>query len=359
MDLAEDVGTQWDDPDMDFSGGNTSKLHHFVPKVLLRGFATEAERITAVRLPGDRRFTTSIGNVAAQTHFHRVDVEGQTPDAFERILSGVEGDAARIIRQVIAKGFPLSEVDRTALGYFVALQAVRGPDVRRSMAATTAQIARLEVGYGGRANVKDWVQRKFGRAVSDEQAERVWDEVMQQGGAAVTVSALTHIKQMILTAEQLLPYITGRPWGLHQFDRRSLVLSDTPVGLLPHADDGDDFGSGAGFKTAWGITVPLTRKVGLLMSDPLGVEGLEVEKVREGRYDRVQTGTTAMEKLFNENTILGAREWIYHHPDDARFLPDELPAPNPLSWEMIGDPIEFDGAPVFGGTTAYRSGEAT
>jgi hypothetical protein len=69
----------------------------------------------------------------------------------------------------------------------------------------------------------------------------------------------------------------------------------------------DEAWKGVGFMTAWGITFPLTRKLGLLMNDPmvtiegLGIEDSRVQEIRaavlRGEADGAQKGTTAMEKL--------------------------------------------------------------
>lgn len=37
--------------------GDVAKLHHTVPQFYLRGFADASERITIVKLPGDKRYT--------------------------------------------------------------------------------------------------------------------------------------------------------------------------------------------------------------------------------------------------------------------------------------------------------------
>jgi hypothetical protein len=39
-----------------------AKLHHTVPQFYLSGFATDSKRITTVRLPGDKRYTSRIKN---------------------------------------------------------------------------------------------------------------------------------------------------------------------------------------------------------------------------------------------------------------------------------------------------------
>src|SRR4051794_17686354 len=130
--------------------GNSAKLHHYVPQGYLRGFATEQERITAVPLNRTRSpFTTSVKNVAAQTHFHTVP-EAEEPDGFERILSSVEAYAIGIIRRMECGEFPLPEEDRMSLSYYLALQAVRGPDTRKTIERLQAKMVRVEVGAGGR-----------------------------------------------------------------------------------------------------------------------------------------------------------------------------------------------------------------
>ncbi|MBH0024421.1 DUF4238 domain-containing protein [Salinibacterium sp. SWN248] len=120
-----EVWPLWEHPSMP-QKRNTAKLHHYVPQGYLRGFAAEHERVTAVPLDRARGpFTTSVKNVAARTHFDTV--EGLTePDEFEKVLSGVEGDAMMIIRRLEEGEFPLASEDRSALSFYLALQTVRG-----------------------------------------------------------------------------------------------------------------------------------------------------------------------------------------------------------------------------------------
>lgn len=340
-------------------GSNTAKLHHYVPQSYLRGFATEKERITAIPLDRSRsHFTASVKNVAAQTHFHTVP-EAEEPDGFEKILSAVEGEAADIIRRVEAGEFPLPEDDRSSLSFYLALQAVRGPDTRRTMEQLQADIVRIEVGAGGRKNVKRWIKENLGFEATDEQAQRIWDEATQPGGPPITFATIEHIKHMVETAEHLAKYLFTRPWLLVRFDRRSLITCDAPVSLIRNARD-ENHWEGVGFGTAWGIATPLTRKLGLLMSDPmviierLGGDEPMIQKVRSavvsGSADRVEVGTTAMERLFNDHTAESAREYIYCHPDDERFVPEELHGPRLVNMEMQGfTDTEFTGEPWFPG----------
>lgn len=102
--------------------------------------------------------------------------------------------------------------------------------------------------------------------------------------------------------------------------------------------------------TAWGVTFPLTRKLGLIMSDPMPVieSGAKVEITRAGRLDHVQAGTVKLQRFFNDLTLSSAGYWIYHHPDDADVVPADLPDPRPVTMSMSGAEYEFTGEPTFG-----------
>lgn len=323
-----------------------AKRHHTLPQFYLRGFA-KGELLTTVRLPGTHRFLQVVRKAASEINFYALAGHEDGPDAFEKILSSIEGDAAGVLDSIIAGTWPLPPADRMALAYFIAVQAVRGPEQRRNMEYILAQSTRLEVGYGGRAGVKGWVERNHGVSISDKQAEVLWEQATQPEGPPIRVAAIAHIEQIATMSEQLVKYISGRPWSLVRFEKRSLVTCDAPVGLVRHADDKEPW-LGVGYMTAWGITFPLTRKLGLLMSDPMiFADEVPVEKVRDGNLDISQLGTMALERLFNEHTVMGASEWLYHHPDDERFIPTDLPAPSPVTMHMSGGQQKFSGEPLF------------
>jgi Protein of unknown function (DUF4238) len=304
-----------------------AKLHHTVPQFYLRGFANDDERITTVRLPGDKVYTSRVKNTAAINRFYSIDGHPDGADVFEKGLSELEGLAAQVLREIVDGAWPLSEQQRLRLGFFMAVQHLRGPDHRRTLEYIAAQMARLEVQVNGRDNVKQWVQTKFGLVVDDDDAEVLWHQVTQPGGPPVTVAPLAHIKEIINGAQRLLPYLVSRPWKLVRFSRRSLITCDSPVGLVP-AENAEPW-QGVGFETAWGINFPLTRKLGLMMTsvEPVIEFDYPAEKVRAGRLDVVEPGTTAIAKFFNSFTVGSASEYLFHHPDDASVLSSPLPEP--------------------------------
>lgn len=340
-------------------GNAPAKRHHHVPQFYLRGFA-DGERITTVRLPGETRYTNSVRKTAAENGFYAVPGHEEGPDVFEKILGGIEGAAAEVFKKVEAGVWPLAPDDRGTLASFIALQVARGPEQRRNIQHIQAQVARLEVGAVGKAGVKAWAKRKLGVDLDDAAAELVWEQATRPEGPPLRVSALAHIRHIAEMVEGLTKYIAGRPWTLVRFDKRSLITSDTPVALVPHPDEEgeeEEFAAprGVGFMTAWGITYPVTRKLGLVMSDPMiFADKIRVEQVARGEMDTAQRGTTQMERFINFSTISSASVSLFHHPDDGRFLPDKLPDADPVTLRMNGGPGEFSGEPWF----ANRSGDA-
>ena len=325
---------------------SVAKRHHLVPQFYLRGFAHN-DRLISIRLDGREVIPQSVRNAASVTNFYALEGHPDGNDAFERALSFVEGETAKVVDKVVSGTWPLSAEDRGTLGYFVALQVVRGQDHRRTMEFVMAQHARLEIGASGRAGVKGWFERNIGVELTDEQASAAWDEAIQPSGPPLSVPAAMHVKQIIDLSDELLPAILGRPWLLVDFDRRSLITSDSPVGLVRDPKDTHPF-LGVGFYNAQAVTFPLTRKLAILMLDPVAIsEQMAIDKVAAGLADFRQPGSTALEKEINRHTAASASEWLFHHPDDDRFLPSELPKPRPVKMRIAGGPPEFSGEPLF------------
>jgi Protein of unknown function (DUF4238) len=182
--------------------------------------------------------------------------------------------------------------------------------------------------------------------------ETLWQQTTRPEGPPIERPKVEHIKQMLELADQLHKYIVGRPWTLVQFDRRSLITSDAPVGLVP--DPQDEPGAGVGYMTAWGITFPVTRKLGLLMSSPEPVMKLKVpvERAHAGAADTTQPGTTQLERFFNQQTVANASEWLFHHPEDEAFVPEQLPEPNPVTVAMSSLGRDFEGEPWFAASSS-------
>lgn len=327
-----------------------ARRHHTVPLFYLRGFAKD-EQIATVRLPGQRRFLQSVRDATVAKDFYALDGHEDGPDAIERALSDIEGATATVFQKIADGVWPLDAEDRATLSYFIALQATRVPAQRRTVDHLAAQMLRLQIGAGGKAGLRAELE-KDGREVGDKLVDTMWEQATRPEGPPVKRSKAEHIGQMLELSEELLKYIIGRPWSLVRFGARSLITSDAPVGLVRNPND--ESRSGVGFVTASGITFPLSRKIGLIMSDVAPLIELEVpvEEVHRGIADTVQAGSTSFERFFNGYTTVNASEWLFHHPDDERFVPADLPDPRPFNVQMDGVPESFTGEPWFGPTEA-------
>lgn len=330
---------------------SSAKRHHHVPQFYLRGFA-DGDRITTVELPGKRRYLQSVRRTAAENDFYSIPDHPDGSDAFEKVLGSLESDAARVFAAIHAGEWPLSSEARWVLAEFIAVQVSRGPEQRRDMDRLAAYVTRLEIGHGGRANVNAWAQRQLGAELTSGEAELLWEQATQPAGPEIRHSARAHIQQMLQVSEQVHRIVSARPWALVRFSRRSLITCDRPVALIPR--ESDEPWMGVGFMTAEGSVFPLTRRLALVMgdADPLMDRGVLAAEVREGAFDGEIEGTTRFEKALNAATASNASLYLYHHPDDAHFVPSDLPQPRPVSIELSGSHQPFSGEPTFGGEEA-------
>jgi hypothetical protein len=325
---------------------STAKRHHYVPAFYLRGFA-DGDRITTVRLPGDQRYTNSVRRTAAENGFYAVPNHPDGADSFEKSLSHVEGRAAGIFASIEAGEWPLASRDRADLAYFIALQAIRGPEQRRNMDLVGAAMTRLEVGHVGKANVKAWAKRQYGADLTDAEAEKLWEEAVQPGGPPIRHTALAHIEQILELVDAIHPSMSFRPWTLVRFEDQSLITSDTPVVLV--AGPADRLNTGVGFMTAQNVFYPLTRKLGLIMGDPQVMIdlGVHVARVRNGEFDLSMAGSHDVVELFNDCVAWRSSIALFHHPEDASSVPDKLPQPHPATMQLSGGEHEFMGESFF------------
>lgn len=279
--------------------------------------------------------------------FYLLEGHPDGDDAIERALSETEAAAALVFEKITTGVWPLPLEDRLLLGHFISLQAARVPVQWNTQNQLAAQLLRLQVGVEGKSDLKQKLDA-MNFPVPEEILERTWNLITRAEGAPLQLSNVIHIQQMLNISDSILKYIVGRPWTLFRFEGPSLLTSDDPVALVPHPDA--EPWQGVGFMTAWGITFPLTRKLGLLLSSPgpLIEAEVPVERVQAGEADQLWKGAPRWEKFFNYNTIANASQWLFHHPNDGSLVPDELPDPAPVAMSMDGFGAHmFTGEPMF------------
>lgn len=313
-----------------------SKRHHTVPNFYLKGFGTADSRpkIGAVSLDDGRRLVMSTSDATVRRNFYALDGHPEGADVFEKCLSQIEGDASAVVRKAVEGTWPLSGEDREILGTFLTLQFLRGPDTRMSLDEMQRILLSKAITQMGPDDIQDILSRS-GKEADDDVVNRLIDQATKPGGITLKTTPAGHISHMLELVPELVRYFVGRPWVLIRFNRRKLLTCDTPVALVRDPELDDVF-AGVGVMTAWGISVPLTREVGLLLTSPqpLIEETSDriaptelMDEILNGSHDHEQAGSTKMARLFTSHIIANARRWIFHHPDDTDLLPDDLPGP--------------------------------
>jgi len=121
--------SRWNEPNL---GPTETKRQHYVPQFYLRPFAGQDGNIRVADLEGRSEYRTSIKNVAVETHFYDLEVEGLSV-SLEGWLARLEGEATPVIRRLIADPESigsLSLIDELSFGRFLAALKFRTPAYR-------------------------------------------------------------------------------------------------------------------------------------------------------------------------------------------------------------------------------------
>ena len=299
------------------------RRHHTVPLFYLRRFATTVTsgdgQIIRVPLLGKvpHRMTIRDATVEKDFYLFRKD-SGEVSDEMEAALGLMESESARGFQAVVdSHQWPPSGDVRWAISGWTALQALRGPRIRKQNDEITDAGFKLQVGVGGRPQVRRVLTQHLKREPSEDEIEAEWSRVTDFGAYQVrSAMGAAHIK---IIAE-LLPGTTAlfhdRGWTLIRFRRRSLLTSDNPV--LLHSSS--DHGEGIGLATAESVAVPLSRHVALLMGEL-------------GGPNNVVDGTTSIARRLNKLFAHNASAAVFHHPDDAPLAGVTLPEPETTTIE--------------------------
>ncbi|KGN30847.1 hypothetical protein N802_05485 [Knoellia sinensis KCTC 19936] len=252
---------------------------------------------------GSRRLV-SVSDASVVRDFYTVELEdGTRSDRWEKRFAEAESRVAPMVRAATREVFwSPSPIELAHLTTWIALQFLRGPDHRRLLTQIRAQTLVMTVGMGGLAYLRHAMSEGLQRAVSAEEAEAVWDDIHSPGGPAVRVTGSEHIHSIRGSLGQAANFIGHRSWHRIRFDRRSLAINDSPVGLIPAEDHHP--ARGVGLANAGAVTIALDRRTLLWLDHPT---------VGNGDYPP----STLAARLHNQSVVFGAERFVYMHPDDA------------------------------------------
>ncbi|MDH6180763.1 hypothetical protein M2152_000945 [Microbacteriaceae bacterium SG_E_30_P1] len=303
--------------------------HHTVPRFYLRNFADISGHLALVsRDVPSRPLRVSVGNVAVETGFYRIEPEDLAreedrarfdPEGVEAALSGLEAAIAPAIRSLVESGFDPSDHEVWyRLVQFAALQTVRGNRWRNDFAALATQSVRASLlGDLDEERVRSFL---VGRGLPNGPGDVVaFVERLASSKFPAVVPP-----QAVLVQESLRMALgdpEGEEMGLGQFlagkeielivaNRAAVLTSDEPVcwwspGNRP-----------IGYATAQVVWVPLSPRLIVQFRDPafdISAHGAPIE-------DPDKTV-----RMVNRLVASQAERWIIHHPEDVPLADLDLP----------------------------------
>ena len=290
------------------------RRHHTVPRFHLLRFANERKQVIRVELPGDRRHLVSIDDASVERDFYLIEQEhGSKSDAVEELLGKFEDAAARGVRAVVDDlAWPIPDQVRQDIAGWAALQALRTTTQRQSGNEIADMLLKLQVGVGGKPQIRRLMREHLGREPTDAEVDQAWNGATDFDSYSIKAHRNEHLKIMLDLLPGTASMFYARGWTLIRFQRKALITCDNPVHLVPAPDH--PRWSGIGLVTAAQIFVPLDRRMALLMGDT-------------SDSDKGVPGTTAIAKRFNGALAWNSSHAIFHHPDDDPLIGIDLPDP--------------------------------
>lgn len=311
---------------MSRSEASDGNRHHYVPRSYLNRWATGG-LVGVIDLVSGARYRRAVARVAMQRGFYALDAHPVDSEIVEKAFGSVERPASKVFAKIGTGTWPLSLDDRTTLGAFVTLQALRGPDHRRLMESLQSAMVERETRRVAEHGAAKWFA-DHGLDLTEERAREAWDSAVGAGEPLVIIDAAYHAEQIATHAETVLPHLLSRYWTLVRFDAPTLIASDAPVSLQ---DPQDEHQGSWGLLNAPSVSLPLSRSTALVLGAPYPSKSQdETETLLKGAFDRQVAGTTAWARRLNARTVHNAARDLFHHPDDAALVPGELPHRNKL-----------------------------
>jgi hypothetical protein len=303
--------------------GERSKIHHYLPQLILRGFAKD-DRVVTVELKDGRRYQQRVGTAAAENNYNTIELDdGTQSDLAERLIADeIEAPASTILARIAAGGWFENDDERLLVARFLALQYVRVPWRREHSNAMADQLMKLEMAAGGPNRLREIMEAQEGRPVTDDEVRDTWKDLGDFDGWRLTMPREHHVIESLGHADEFAPALVGiYDWSVMRWEHRSILTTDSPVLLVPQ--EGTPQWRGVGLYTAGSIWFPVDRRTALVLGAPPNGE----------RHDRLplRASVTSARRL-NTALVGSAHRRLYHHPDDSlsEMLGEGYELPTPM-----------------------------
>lgn len=248
------------------------KRQHYLPRFYLDGFSRDGLVAVYDREKDEIRRqqpkdTTVIG------HFYTMaDAQGRKRYEIEAMLSEYEGKASPVIKKLAAKE-SINADERTDLAIFIALGAMRTPDVVDSLSLMNSDLVMrfVKATYKNVDDVANSLSKDPNYAGKSAEEVRIEAQLMvdmaQNDGIQVVTNEKWSVSTAIRMSFEVAPILAGRNWDVvHRHnDKKAFVTADAPVVLTTLAPRDNNFW-GVGFGNTDALVIfPLTQSCALLM----------------------------------------------------------------------------------------------
>jgi hypothetical protein len=291
------------------------RRQHVVPRVYLRRFADDAERVVMTDKTDGRRIGTSLEAVMVMKDFYTVETTAGKNYAIEKQLADLEGRTAEVLRKIDQGEFPLrSSEDRALLAVYMAFQMARGTEFQDLLeSAAQAFTEAMTIALTSHPDaMRVTMERALGLKPSDAEVElqrTSLREALDQKRITTKVPRSRAVGEMIAMAPVIANVLALRSWILVRSESARFITSDVPIGMI-----GGTFPDGRrmpiGVATATEISFPLDARHCVLMDRP-------------GRNETVVDVGDDTILTLNARQHMMARRFTFQHPDDP-FVFDEL-----------------------------------
>ncbi len=237
-----------------------AKRHHFVPKCYLESFSVKNPKKKKSNLYAfdavDRKvFRPAPDNVALQTDFNTIDLEGHKPDAFENAMASVESEIGPALVRIVAAKSLKNEEDRTLLLNLIGLLHIRNPRLRERVRGFRDRVAKmvLDVALSSPqiwdSQVKQAKQAGFMSADADTDYDKM-KKNYKPDDYKIEVPNIENIRTEMDTFDHVLPLLFARKWVLVKAPEGSagFITGDHPVCLYWSEPDPGRGNRGPGLK---------------------------------------------------------------------------------------------------------------
>jgi hypothetical protein len=290
--------------------------HHIVPKFLLARFASPSGQLRVRNRRDGKSSLRAIGDLGVRDFYTSVTHDAVLDSSLESLISMVEGGAAEIFRhhldlRAFVRPRAFTPEERATLDTFVAMQAVRGMRIRRS----------IEV-------IADYTVKLLNQdKLSDEDVS----------ATHFVPHPNDHLRMFGTLAESAEDILKMRSASLIRLDKPGLIIGDEPV-LLANDDDLRQkhnprpnmtskelvlLEGRGGFANAEIIMFAVSPDVVLVYGPPGGSQlPIEVE------LKDAEAASFALEH--NQLVVQNAIDWVAASPDHAGFASMKMSPPLPL-----------------------------